>query len=853
MGKRLFIMGNDPKNLYGYDNNPEVHAKYVRIMQTVAQYALEHGYEEIMTAPTLGAGQLGAKAAYNANAMIRSQGLSNAPIGYHALIQYTNMRNDRWTDSVKSDYDKIMAGAAKVTDVTGKPYDKDSNKAFMDFARGLIDEDTDVLCITNGEEDNTKSASIYLENALKKTCRDVEKQLKSQYSKEGKKVESKLMYLDSKTDSFGIKENRPCPPDPDSKDPDKCRSTMRFPSASDKAYPRVSKELIDSILERNADPQRAGQYSRAELKNTDAIYKKLLESLSLRLEHEQDLLDRGFTKEQIQRFGYKSMPQTKEDVERVIVTLLESGFTPDDLASAPGFAIAEDGCSLSIKTMKDGYFCPAWDTDKNMIYGMQIRNCDKVEAKLYGKYTWFSAGNAGIGFSSGQPAAYYKGDMSFTTPDGVNRTVMLITEGVLKCNLAHLGTGEKAGIVGMAGVYGEKGLYTYDESTDMLTVDEQAMANPELRKLFQGAIVLECFDADFVKNKNVREASARIRNNMVDNYGAYATARMTWADDGKGIDDYVVDCNRDGKNIQFDITKVITHDSDVHVTNDEFGNRCTRHVEIENVNQSPLAGLEMKFDMAEIHQTHKIQQKSAEALAKEAADKAAKAAQPKPEVELPKNYDKKALPGESVEEYKARRDLEHKHEHCRRQDPGYAELIPVAITADTSYVQNGFKMIVRMENEKSLNDLQRCVKSGEISEFASEILGLPETQKPTLLVTPSIKTGGHYACVVSGFDFFTPVKDFAQNKKLRDNAAGAVKGSIQDSFPKDFINITDAVPLASSERDWLIAEYGKNVGTTMFTTAAPSSANGNASLDESLVSQTGMQNGKTDDGITGPQ
>jgi len=700
MAKNLIIIGSKPNNLYGYTTE-ENKASYSELRKSVRDYIADNGFTDVYSTLDIGAEQIGAEAAINSNTNL------------HALIPYSN-QDAKWPTAQKENYAKILQYAVEKVDITGVDYSGGSAKSRMDYLRNLITtEHAEVMMVYNGTENDS---TLYTLNALKKAC-----------TSSGVDAPK---FLNPKT--LTVTERQP------------------FPDR-----PRLVSE------ERIAEIQAHGeQYTLKEREEMSGIWNTYLDKLELRPEHKADLLDRGFTEAQIEKFKYKSLPQTKEEADKLMNGMRAAGV---DLTKAPGFPIAEDGGAFSTQTMRDGYFCPAWDTEAGMLYGMQIRNCNKEEAKVYGKYTWFSGGKGKIGLSSSQPAAFYKGK---------NPDIILITEGVLKCNLAFEAMGEEYSIMGMAGVYGQKGLYPYDE-----------------RNLFKDKIVLECFDADFVKNKNVREASARIRNELIDLYGAAATARMTWNVEGKGIDDFVTDENRLGEDIAFNLSRVIMADSPTEVIKNEWNKDETRHVEIADVAESPINGLTVRINMDKVHNDgFKIQ----------------------PKIEKPNQSQENqasipstpAAPVETPEEHRQRKQIEHMNEWTGRREPVFSKLLPAKINLDTIVERNAGKFIVEMPVGSKLDKAIK-VKAEELVGYTEDVLGVPEDKsgKQKLFISDAIENGGGAKSIVVLFS------NFASDNK---NVSAALKGAITDTFYRDNPTIGRTFVVSNAEMETAISKFSNS-------------------------------------------
>lgn len=700
MGKSLIIAGSKPAHLYGYMSD-ENKADYAKLRSSIQNYIVENGITDVYTTMDIGAEQIGMEAAINAKA-------KGSPVRTHAMIPYSN-QDEKWPDAQKNNYQKIVK-YSDIEPITGKPYSKESGRERLNALRDtLVNQNADVLMVYDGNEED--KSVLYTYNALKKTARD-----------NGLDAPK---FLHPTT--LEISDARPFP----------------------KRQRIVSKEAVEWVKDKaNAVKNKNYQYSPEELTDMSNIWKAYLSKLTLRDEHKRDLLDRGFTEEQIDKFQYKSLPRTPDEANKIMDQLLSEGY---DLYKAPGFTVAEDGGAYSTQVMGDAYFCPAWDMGADMLYGMQIRNCNKEEAKKYGKYMWFSANKDGYGLSSSQPAAFY---------EGKNPDIILITEGVLKCNLAFEAMGEEYSILGMAGVYGEKGLYPYDR-----------------RDLFKDKIVLECFDADFVKNKNVRAASSRIRNNLIDYYGAKMTARMTWDDAGKGIDDYVSDKNRMHEDVNFDLSRVITNDSTTEVISNEWGKPETVHKEIADVKDSPLANLKMHIDMAKVHAAgFKIQPK-------------AETPQASTDVQAPVEETHEETP----QEHAIRKKREHMNEWTGRREPIFRAVLPATVDETSQIVPDAGKFIITIPEDSKMDQALK-IRSNEIADYASEILGLDETTHTgqQIMISKSVPMHGAQKAVVVMFNQFSDKSNYK-------NISGAIKGAIADTFYKENYTVGRSFPMSDTE------------------------------------------------------
>ncbi|HEY9763481.1 MAG TPA: hypothetical protein V6D07_13200 [Trichocoleus sp.] len=113
--------------------------------------------------------------------------------------------------------------------------------------------------------------------------------------------------------------------------------------------------------------QRAASLPAAK---RDPLYRQLLAQLSLQPDDREDLLARGFTSEQIQKFGARSVEQWQKLEESLPHTL-------------PGVSL--DGHSLNVS--KGGYLCPIYDVDA-LLVGFQLRRREGGDG---GRYRWLSS------------------------------------------------------------------------------------------------------------------------------------------------------------------------------------------------------------------------------------------------------------------------------------------------------------------------------------------------------------------------------------------------------------------------------------------------------------------------------
>lgn len=149
-------------------------------------------------------------------------------------------------------------------------------------------------------------------------------------------------------------------------------------------------------------------------------YTMLFTLLGLSEVHKKNLLERGFTEEQIERNGYKSTPVF--GYRKLTKKLLEAGCT---VKGVPGFYQDKDGeWTIHFHPKSSGFMIPVRNVE-GMIVGVQIRLDRPVKDR---KYMWLSSVNYPMGASSGSPI-HLAGNPGDAT--------IFITEGPLKGDLAH--------------------------------------------------------------------------------------------------------------------------------------------------------------------------------------------------------------------------------------------------------------------------------------------------------------------------------------------------------------------------------------------------------------------------------
>ena len=170
------------------------------------------------------------------------------------------------------------------------------------------------------------------------------------------------------------------------------------------------KEIIEatsgSAFKREQIQRREIEITRPQITNSpmasDAekhkTYTRLFEMLILADCHKNNLLQRGFTEEQIEANGYKSTPVY--GYKKLTKRLIEEGCT---VKGVPGFYRDKDGeWTLYFNRKSSGFMIPIKNMD-GLINGVQIRLDHPYDGR---KYIWLSSVNFEGGTTSGSPVHF---------------------------------------------------------------------------------------------------------------------------------------------------------------------------------------------------------------------------------------------------------------------------------------------------------------------------------------------------------------------------------------------------------------------------------------------------------------
>jgi len=189
----------------------------------------------------------------------------------------------------------------------------------------------------------------------------------------------------------------------------------------------LSYEMKQKTMEKDAPEIVNAQLASIEDRNR--TYSMLLSMLVLADAHKENLLKRGLTEAQIEQNGYKSTPLF--GFKKLTRRLLDAGCRVEGV---PGFYQEDGEWTLHFSKNTAGYLVPYRDAE-GRIQGMQIRLNQPFDGC---KYMWMSSVNFHMGVSSGSPV-HLAGELG--------ATVVYITEGGLKGDVAHALSGETFGCI----------------------------------------------------------------------------------------------------------------------------------------------------------------------------------------------------------------------------------------------------------------------------------------------------------------------------------------------------------------------------------------------------------------------
>ena len=263
------------------------------------------------------------------------------------------------------------------------------------------------------------------------------------------------------------------------------------------AYRALKEEGKVYPMPHQPTPQKTEQ-EPIPLEQRHLMYSDMLEHLTLLPAHEDNLLERGLSRERIQRNQYCSMPETERG-RRLLAALLRS--CGHDLLGLPGFRTYYGEWTLS---GPNGFLIPVRNKD-GLIQGLKIRLDDGDSDR---KYRWLS--------SRGRPGGARSYSWIHVTGDTTKKRAFL-TEGPLKGDVASF-LAHDALFVCIGGVNAIHGLK--DTLVDLGVTE-----------------AVEAIDMDQMTNERVRKAIRAIRQE-VQSIRGIKYSKYTWNPTYKGVDDY---------------------------------------------------------------------------------------------------------------------------------------------------------------------------------------------------------------------------------------------------------------------------------------------------------------------------
>lgn len=272
------------------------------------------------------------------------------------------------------------------------------------------------------------------------------------------------------------------------------KSSLHIESGRNKSYDR-QRIVKEETVERTAN-------------DLDRVYRTFLSLLSLSANHKKDLIKRGLSEENIEKYMFKSVPLFNN--KNIIAKMSSMNI---DFKGVPGFYYDERTHSWCVACNKNecGYFIPIFNL-QGQIVALKIRLDKVINAK---KYIWLSSKGLNQGVTSGSP-------ISFINEGREDDKNIVLTEGPLKGIIA--GTLTRKNFLAVGGVNAQQHL------EDTLKY---------LKKKKGITTLYDAFDADCVSNTYVEKARQQVKekcNNVGIQY-----KRLVWSvKEGKGIDDFLL-------------------------------------------------------------------------------------------------------------------------------------------------------------------------------------------------------------------------------------------------------------------------------------------------------------------------
>lgn len=245
----------------------------------------------------------------------------------------------------------------------------------------------------------------------------------------------------------------------------------------------------------------------ADVVNRDRVYRRVLELLTLEDRHREALKSRGFTDDQIDRNGYRSLPRSGREglAEKLRASFVDE---PDVLVGIPGLHHRNSDSRWTFGGW-EGLLIPVRD-EQARIVALKTRDDDPGSDQKYRYVSSRSYGGASPGNPVHVPLHGQHGAEKLSVLD-----IVRITEGELKADLATASTRTLTLSV--------PGVSTWQSALEVI------------REMGVNGILL-AFDADATTNPYVQRALVQAVRTLLAR--GYDTWVETWpVADGKGIDD----------------------------------------------------------------------------------------------------------------------------------------------------------------------------------------------------------------------------------------------------------------------------------------------------------------------------
>ncbi len=300
-----------------------------------------------------------------------------------------------------------------------------------------------------------------------------------------------------------------------------------------KAYTPPKKEPVE---QQDDDP--SDDESLAPIEVRDAAYRYFLSLCVLTKVHRKELHARGLTDRDIDKIGYRSVPQS--GLRQMARALVGAGVNLDKV---PGFYFDKKSGTYNIFPHQSGIFIPYFDVN-GKIQGLQIRYDVKITDDMpeetvkelkKKRYRWFSSAYAEYKFGNGTGSKNYAyfGSLNLYKEDNPEG-VVYVTEGALKAQVAESLCKK---------VYGKQRIFVAVPGVSCYTTFRALC-----RKLKENGIVrmVDVFDSDRHKNESVMNA-IRTMKGISESYGIEFIS-WNFGTKQKGIDDFLLEkASRSGR------------------------------------------------------------------------------------------------------------------------------------------------------------------------------------------------------------------------------------------------------------------------------------------------------------------